>query len=403
MYSLIKQLNTNTMRIRFLLISLLLSSVTIYGQNDSLKITSFKFGGFIKTSALNTLYNNGDLSDGNILNNIHMPNEIPIGPSDQNFDNNFIVQESRFNFDVKTKLLDKEVHGFLEFDFLFSGQGNPNISNSYVPRLRHFYFEWDRFTIGQTWSTFMIVVLPDEIDFTGAGEGIVLNRQPQVRYKFKNWWFSVENPTATINKFNESVISRTTDNILPDIVARRNFDGDWGTWSIAGIFRTLSSKDPTRYATVGYGFTTGGKIHVGSRGDDIRMILIAGTGLGRYVGFGFIAGASQYEDGNISTIPSVSGYIAYNHYWTPKKLSSSFSISAFNAYNKSIAVPTVNKTAYSLSGNIKYDILPVLRGGLEYMYASREVNDGTNGSFHRIQLSLKYIFGYHNSVADEKK
>lgn len=398
-----KNLIRNSIRICLVIVFLIFYSATIYGQNDSAKVTSFNFGGFIKTSYLITQYNNGDVQDGGLLNDFHMPSEIPIGGQNEDFKTSFIVKESRFNFDVKTRLLDKEVHGFLEFDFLSSQQGNPKISNSYAPRLRHFYFEWDKMTIGQTWSTFMIVVLPDEIDFTGAGEGIVLNRQPQIRYKLRNWWFSIENPVTTINKFDEAAITLPADEIAPDIVARRNFSGKWGTWSIAGVFRTLNNKDSTVNSTVGYGFTTGGKVFVGKKGDDFRMILTAGNGLGRYVGFGFIAGASQHEEGKLSPIASISGYFAYNHYWVPEKLSSSFSVSGFQSFNHSIAAPTVNKIAYSLSGNIKYDFLPVLRSGIEYMYAHREVDDGTNGNFHRIQLSLKYVFGYHNSAADEKK
>jgi len=37
------------------------------------------------------------------------------------------------------------------------------------------------------------------------------------------------------------------------------------------------------------------------------------------------------------------------------------------------------------------------------MYAYREIENGTNGSFHRIQVAAKYTFGYHNTEADEKK
>jgi len=33
----------------------------------------------------------------------------------------------------------------------------------------------------------------------------------------------------------------------------------------------------------------------------------------------------------------------------------------------------------------------------------RGLLDGTGGSFHRIQFAAKYVFGYHNIVADEKK
>jgi len=50
----------------------------------------------------------------------------------------------------------------------------------------------------------------------------------------------------------------------------------------------------------------------------------------------------------------------------------------------------------------KWDPVPKLRLGAEYMYGYRELLGGTNGAFHRIQFAAKYTFGYHNSVADEK-
>lgn len=392
------------MRLYILILTVLVFNVKIYAQDaEQPKKTEFNFGGFIKTSILGTVYGNGNVADGSIQKDFHLPIQIPVGPRDQNYDLTFIAKESRFNFDVRRTLFGKEIHGFLEFDFLFSGQGKENISNSYAPRLRHFYFEWDKFTIGQTWSTFMIVVIPDEIDFTGAGEGITLNRQAQVRYKHGDWWFSVENPVTTINYFNEGAITQVRGKILPDIVVRRNFSGDWGVWSIAAMIRTLSNKDSTRNSTAGYGITTGGKIYTGSRGSDLRMVLTAGNGMGRYVGFGFIAGATQNDNATLRSIPSVSGYIAYNHYWKPEKLSSSFSVSAFNSFYSSAAAASVNKVAYSLSGNIKYDPLPILRMGLEYMYGYRGLDNGVEGNFSRIQLAFQYTFGYHNAEADEKK
>ena len=392
------------MRFYVLILTVLLLNIKIYAQdNEEPKKVTFNFGGFIKTSVLGTVYNNGNVDGGSVQRDFHLPILIPVGPQDQNYDLSFIAKESRFNFDVKTTLLGKEIHGFLEFDFLFSGQGKDNISNSYAPRLRHFYFEWDKFLIGQTWSSFMIVVIPDEIDFTGAGEGITLNRQAQIRFKHKGWWFALENPVTTVNYFNEAAITEVRGKLLPDIVVRRNFKGDWGNWNIAAMVRTLSNKDSVRNSTMGYGITTGGKIYTGSRGDDIRMVVTAGNGMGRYVGFGFIAGATQADDARLRSIPSISGYIAYNHFWVKEKLSSSFSVSAFNSFYSSEAAASVNKIAYSLSGNIKYDPLPVLRMGLEYMYGYRGLGNDVEGSFNRIQLAFQYTFGYHNAEADEKK
>jgi len=43
--------------------------------------------------------------------------------SAQSFNLDFHVKESRFNFDVQTQIKGQTIHGFLELDFLFSGQG----------------------------------------------------------------------------------------------------------------------------------------------------------------------------------------------------------------------------------------------------------------------------------------
>ena len=116
--------------------------IILIGQTDTISgpTTTFKFGGYIKADFLNSWYNNGDVGDTSPLRDIHFPAQIPVGPKDQNFNLDYHVKESRFNFDVKTKLLGEEIHGFVEVDFLLSAQGNERVSNSFAPRLRHFYF-----------------------------------------------------------------------------------------------------------------------------------------------------------------------------------------------------------------------------------------------------------------------
>jgi len=359
--------------------------------------TEFRFGGYLKADFLNTWYTNGDVEPGSFMRDIHLPGLIPIGERDLNHDLDFHVKESRFSFDVRNRIFGKEIRGFVELDFLFSQQGNTRVTNSYSPRLRHFFFEWNNLVIGQTWTTFMILTLPDEIDFTGALEGIVIIRQPLVRYQLGNWWFAIENPETTVNPFQSADLQATETAIFPDVIVRRNFGGQWGNWSIAGIVRGLHSKDSVTHNAIGFGVTTGGRLKMGSRGDDVRMVVTAGNGLGRYVAANFIAGAATNELGGLNPISSLNGYIAYNHFWIPQNLSSSFSASAFQAFHEYAESPTqINSRALSLSGNIKYDPLPVLRFGLEYMYGYREAEDGLSGGFHRVQLAAKYTFGFSN-------
>ena len=385
------------------LITAMLAGLKSYSQDDDVKKTSFNFGGYIKADFLNTLYTNGDVGERSPLRDFHVPGQIPVGPSDENFDLDYHVKESRFNFDVKTTLLKKEIHGFIELDFLLSGAGDEKVSNSFNPRIRHAYFEWDRFLVGQTWSTFMIVVIPDDLDFGGAQDGIVNSRQPQIRYKTGSWWFSVENPETTVTEFQESATVSTESEILPDIVVRKNFSGDWGSWSLAGIGRALHKRDSVKRTAFGFGITTGGKIKVGKKNNDFRSVITYGHGLGRYLSAGFLAGAATDADGDLKPINTLNGYVAYNHYWAAK-LSSSFNVGAYQAFHdEDLVSQEINDSSYSLSGNFKWDIVPELRVGVEYMYGHRDLLSGIDGGFHRIQFAAKYVFGYHNEVADEKR
>ena len=386
-----------------LLLGLAFSSFQVSAQETKESETTFKFGGYIKADFINTLYTNGDVSATSPLKDFHLPSQIPVGPADENYDLDYHVKESRFNFDVRTKLLDKDIHGFIELDFLLSAAGDEKVSNSFNPRIRHAFFEWDRLLIGQTWSTFMIVTIPDELDFSGGLDGLVFIRQPQIRYKAGSWMFSIENPESTITPFQEAGTVVTDDEISPDVVVRKNFSGKWGSWSLAGIYRNIHLNDTITKTTSGFGITTGGKLMVGKRGDDIRIQATYGEGLGRYLAAGFISGAVQDDQGDLNAIQSVNGFIAYNHFWIPQKLSSSFSATAFQAmHDDELIGGDANAMSYSLSGNIKYDPVPEMRLGIEYAYAVRELENGTDGAMHRIQIAFKYFFGYRNTTAYER-
>ena len=201
---------------RILIVLTIALTANLSAQDNEGSTTEFKFGGYIKADFLNSWYMNGDVGETSPLRDFHLPSQIPVGPTDEHFDLDYHVKETRFNFDVKTQILGKDIHGFIEMDFLMSKAGDEKVSNSFNPRLRHAYFEWDRMLAGQTWSTFMVVVVPDEIDFAGAMDGLVFIRQPQVRYKAGKWWFAVENPESTITEYLEAAPKITESEILPD-------------------------------------------------------------------------------------------------------------------------------------------------------------------------------------------
>lgn len=89
------------MRQLFLLLSSLNLMIAM-GQDEKPE-TTFKFflGGYIKADFINTWYQNGDVNETSPLRDFHLPSQIPVGSIDQNFDLDFHVKETRFNFDVK--------------------------------------------------------------------------------------------------------------------------------------------------------------------------------------------------------------------------------------------------------------------------------------------------------------
>lgn len=248
----------------------------------------------------------------------------------------------------------------------------------------------------------MIVVVPDDLDLAGAAEGLVFIRQPQIRIRFGSWAFSIENQETTVTQINDAGIVETESGFIPDFTARKNFSGKWGSWSIATVGRFLEFEQNDIFQkSFGFGITTGGKIKIGQRGDDIRTVLTYGSGLGRYLAVGFVA-SSVITTNDLSNVETINGYVAYNHFWS-KTFSSSMDISMLSAKNDAtFSNPEINKAAYSSSINLKYRPIKELLFGAELSHANRELENGINGSYNRLQFSAKYIFGYANKSVREK-
>jgi len=377
-----------------LLIILILFTNGTSGQE---KGPVFKVGGYVKSDFLLTRYNNGDIGEESPLRDLHIPGFIPVGDVEHYSWTDFHVKESRFYLDVSTLNKKWPLRAYVELDFQFSPAGNERVSNSYNPRLRHFFFEAGKLLIGQTWSVFIVGTLPDDLDFIGAAEGAVFARQPQIRFTVNSWQIALENPVTTLSQREEGSLIATNSGVMPDIIIKKNFEGKWGDFAIATIFRQLHAVDSLRsnQKTYGLGIASGGRIKAGNS-DDIRLSVAYGKGLGRYLALNFVPGAIIDERNELKAIGTINGYIAYLHYWT-NKWRSSINFSAFNALNNiNLAGQGANKTAWSASANILYSPLKDLIFGIEYMHAYRGLEGGTDGSFDRLQISAKYVFGWNS-------
>jgi len=365
--------------------------------------TTLSYGGYVKFDALSTYYRNGDVASGSPLRDMHLPSQIPVGETDENYDLDFHIKESRFHIQTLTPVGERTLRSFVEMDFLLSKQGDEKVSNSFNPRLRHFYFEYGDWLFGQTWTNFMIIILPDDLDFSGAAEGIVFGRQPQIRWSRGPWRIALENPESivTIDDGGTPLSVVTESGRLPDLTVHREFAGDWGSCGVALVGRQIYYKgpevtDPTRSVDdqeFGFGVSAGTRIKVGQR-DELLAQATAGQGLGRYTALNYVNSAALDDNGKLHAIDLVCGFVGYRHWWN-EKLRSSANVSLFTADNPaSVTGGGVNKEAQSYSLNLLYSPTPKLTFGAEVMHARRVLEDGTDGAFDRLQLSARYDFGY---------
>lgn len=378
----------------------LLISISAKAQEVELPTAYFEIGGYAKADALITTYFNGQPAPQSPIKDIHIPSAIPIGPLGATHDTYFHAKESRVHFDIGGKINGKQIRTYLEIDFLLSKAGDERVSNSYNPRLRELFIEYDNLIVGQTWSNFMVLILPDDLDFIGAAEGMVFNRQPQIRLTFGEWRFSLENPQAFITPNGGGDFIASTGG-LPDITARKDFNESWGTLSIATIARTIRIRDDQNklHFSPGFGLTLGSRIRTGQR-NDLRFMFTAGNGLGRYVGIAFVNAGVLDSNYDINLIGSVNGYIAYLHHWT-ENWKSSFNISGFMAMNNTeLGGFDQNRYAWSASGNLLYQVSPELLFGGEIMAGYRDQESLELGSFLRFQFSAKYNFRYRAYLAN---
>ena len=360
-------------------------TASAYNFKDSSGNVDFTIGGYAKLSAIYS-----DTDSGKITNelgrNIYLPSATPVGAGDSHQVLDLTARESRFNFKAKTEQDGHKLGMVLEMDFLGTTNGNEVVSNSYSPRLRHFFFTFDNWLFGQTWSTFMDTgALAEAVDFLASPEGIVFIRQAQVRYTAGDLQIALENP--------ESFVSGSSDrdvNTLPDLTANYKLKGNWGHMRLNGLLRLIEVDDPgVQESEPGYGIGVSGKIKVGAT-DDIRFSANYGDGMGRYTSLGLVKDGILIG-GKIETVKSVAATAAYHHAWNAKSRSNII-FSMADIDNPTGAAGTENKSSSSIQINYLYSPVKQVSYGIMYLAAERETENGDDGKLSRIQATAKYSF-----------
>lgn len=381
----------------FWLIALLLVSNCAVSNNlekDSLiqpvqSKAQFTVGGYVKTDLIYTQYNNGTPSSGAAIRDFLIPSQIPVGASDIHRDLNMHVKESRLNFTFLKEVKGKQLKVFTEADFLLSVQGNQLVSNSYALRMRHFFVQYNGFLVGQTWSNFMIVELPQSVDFTGVPAGLVFARQPQIRYSKNNWSVAIENPEKVVS-FDSNHFNSVTEVFVPDITVQKKMPFKNGYWSVGAIGRYLVGHVKETPAELGFGVTSGGVYFFGNEKTDVRSVFTYGQGLGRYLSLLYVPSSIELNN-QLVPIETLNGYIAVRHQFN-SRWSASVDYSILSAINLTPQMGDMNQQTSSYSINIFHHIAEDFVVGVEYNYAASQNNLGEFGDLHRYQASLKYNF-----------
>jgi hypothetical protein len=300
---------------------------------DSLRMKGIKItpGGFIEAA---TIYRSKNL--GQDLSTSY--NSIPYGNSrvGHTAEERFSARQSRLSLlaqgDVNPTT---HLAMYGEFDFLGAAQtANSNESNSFTPRIRHFYgaIDWDtwglHFLGGQNWSlvTMNTKGISPRNELTPAVieaqyvPGFVWARQPQLRIVKdfdKTIWVgaSVENPQTTIFSagsgagagalpsnltFNTPAGSGFASsntlslNHLPDVVVKAAYEAPIAGFpvhaEVFGIYRDFYSRlGSSNNDVAGGGFGGGAVVSVVPKVLDLQVSGLAGKGVGRY-------GSSQLPD-----------------------------------------------------------------------------------------------------------
>jgi len=362
-------------------------------EKPAASTTTYKFGGYAKFDSMFTDYSDGTPDGNSLMRMFYYAPQIPVGDGTSSTDNtaDFHARESRLNFRADTTTAGgNKITAFVEMDFLTHGDGNEVVSNSYSPRLRHAFIKYNKWTFGQTWSTFMDVsVLPEALDFVGPAESTTFIRQAMVRYTSGNLELAAENPQTFVT-------GGTRDHsTVPDLVARYTFKMNGGSYiRLAGLYRSLKlgPSDGSQADESAYGVSASAKFVLGN-GHDIRAMATIGDGVGRYIGLGLVPdGYVDETTGNIETADALAWFVSYRAVWNDKWRSNFMYGTTSIDYNDDLQAATFNDTASSFHVNLIRKVAPKLDIGAEILFGDLEKVNGTDGDFTRFMLSAKYAF-----------
>ena len=135
-----------------------------------------------------------------------------------------------------------------------------------------------------------------------------------------------------------------------------------------------------------------GKFNLGKQ-DDLRYMLIGGSGIGRYVGFALGPdGTLDSAASDIETTGVLAGFVAWRHVFSPKLRGNLFYSRAQFDNDTAWTGLGVTREAQSFHANLIYSPLPKLDIGAELIWGNREIESVADGDLRRVHTTVTYSF-----------
>lgn len=327
----------------------------------------------------------------------YSPSAVPLDSQTEVADSalTFHARQTRLGLFTSTPTKYGKFNTRIETDFFGSG-GTESYSNSYGLRLRRAYGELGNLLVGQEWSTFIdLASYPETIDFGGPA-GSLFIRQALIRWTqplgFGSLQFALENPESTFISRDATAPTSGSGERFPDVVIRANADTAFGHFSAAAIGRQLIV-DNGIYNDDVYGgaLSVTGAIPMFDK-DKLIMQLNYGNALGRYMEAEFADAFIDPVTHNIETSAQWGGLASYKHFWLDNLRSTLVYSYAERDNDLSYVDDTVDSKYQSIHANIIWSPVSRVNLGLEYIYATREIENGDDGDINRFQVGFQYKF-----------
>ena len=311
-------------------------------------------------------------------------NSVPLKGHNESSDQlKSTLAATRLGLDFKTA--DKDISGKIEVDFLGANDGL---------RIRHAYFNYGQWLIGQTWSNFAVPdYMPETIDALGYVGGAV-KRDAQIRYTHK---FNAETQLVTALEDSKDALSNMR---IPVLSTRLNqsFADRAGALSLRGM---VSEKRTVADNELAWGVGLGAKYDISAKTTlKADYYHVKGdSSLVSWTNQGFAIDANK----NIMALNQFDSIAVgvtqqFNSKWRGTLGYGYMKADENQDYIRYLSDPTkANKTLWQAWANVFYSPKKPLSFGLEYVYGERKAfvaapNGQDTGEDNRFNAVAMYNF-----------